>query len=110
VIEQRRTKRFELELPVEVVRTGTERLSALGATRNISSGGILFVSGKELDIGGPIEYVVTLASGTNGIVNIRCMGKVLRVHKAEEAAESVAIAISLERYEFQRSSQESEVA
>jgi hypothetical protein len=109
VIEQRRTKRFELELPVEVVRTGTERLSAVGATRNISSGGILFVGGKELDIGGPIEYVVTLASGINGVVNIRCMGKVLRVQKAE--AEAVTIAISLERYEFQRSGQqESEVA
>ena len=96
---------------MEVVRTGTERLSAVGATRNISSGGILFVGGKELDLGGPIEYVVTLASGTNGVVNIRCMGKVLRVQKAEAEAESVAIAISLERYEFQRSGhQESEVA
>jgi hypothetical protein len=108
VIEQRRTKRFELELPVEVVRTGTERISALGATRNISSGGILLVSGKELEIGGPIEYVVTLTSGINGIVNIRCMGKVLRVQKTDAVDEPLAIAISLERYEFQRSTQEAE--
>ena len=90
---------------MEVVRTGTERISAVGATRNISSGGILLVSGKELEIGGPIEYVVTLASGANGIVNIRCMGKVLRVQKADAPDEPVSIAISLERYEFQRSGQ-----
>jgi hypothetical protein len=113
VIEQRRTKRFELELPVEVIRTGTERTSALGATRNISSGGILFVSGKALEIGGPIEYVVTLASGANGVVNIRCMGKVLRIQKANAPDEPTAVAASLERYEFQRSGQqeaETEVA
>jgi len=106
VIEQRRAKRFELELPLEIVRAGSEKVSAIGTTRNISSGGVLFVSTKGMEIGGPVEYVVTLTAGTNGVVNLRCMGKVLRLEKnpVEEAQDQpVAVAISLERYEFMRS-------
>jgi hypothetical protein len=106
VIEQRRAKRFELELPLEIVRAGSERVSESGTTRNISSGGVLFMSAKGMEIGGPVEYVVTLTSGQNGVVNLRCMGKVLRLNKnAPEAPEEqgVEVAISLERYEFMRS-------
>ena len=106
MIEQRRAKRFELELPLEIVRAGSERISETGTTRNISSGGVLFVSTKGMEVGGPVEYVVTLTSGTSGVVNLRCMGKVLRMEKkaAEDTQDqSVAVAISLERYEFLRS-------
>ena len=106
MIEQRRAKRFELELPLEIVRAGSERVSEVGTTRNISSGGVLFVSTKGIDLGGPVEYVVTLTSGTGGVVNLRCMGKVLRLEKKpdkEAPDQSVAVAISLERYEFLRS-------
>jgi hypothetical protein len=106
VIEQRRAKRFELELPLEIVRAGSERVSEIGTTRNISSGGVLFVSTKGMEIGGPVEYVVTLTTGTNGVVNLRCMGKVLRLEKSfteDSPDQPVAVAISLERYEFMRS-------
>jgi hypothetical protein len=106
VIEQRRAKRFELELPLEIVRAGSEKVSEIGTTRNISSGGVLFVSTKGMEIGGPVEYVVTLTAGNNGVVNLRCMGKVLRLEKGmmEEAVDQpVGVAISLERYEFMRS-------
>ena len=106
MIEQRRAKRFELELQVEIVRAGSEKVSEIGTTRNISSGGVLFVSTKGMEIGGPVEYVVTLTAGSNGVVNLRCMGKVLRLEKGivEEALDQpVAVAISLERYEFMRS-------
>ena len=68
-----------------------------------------------MEIGGPVEYVVTLTTGTNGVVNLRCMGKVLRLEKGavEDSPEQpVAVAISLERYEFMRSNghSQSEVA
>ena len=115
MIEQRRAKRFELELPLEIVRAGSERVSEVGTTRNISSGGVLFVSTKGIAIDGPVEYVVTLTSGTGGVVNLRCMGKVLRLEKKADkdpTDPSVAVAISLERYEFLRSNdhQHTEVA
>ena len=106
MIEQRRAKRFDLELPLEIVRTGSERVSETGTTRNISSGGVLFIGPKGMEIGGPVEYVVTLTSGTSGVVNLRCMGKVLRLERGPEEQpeeQSVAMAISLERYEFMRS-------
>jgi PilZ domain-containing protein len=106
VIEQRRAKRFDLELPLEIVRAGAERVSEIGTTRNISSGGVLFMAARDMEIGGPVEYVVTLTSGNSGVVNLRCMGKVLRLHKnpSEDAPEpTVEVAISLERYEFMRS-------
>ena len=105
MIEQRRAKRFELELPLEIVRAGSERVSESGTTRNISSGGVLFMAAKEMEIGGPVEYVVTLTSGNNGVVNLRCMGKVLRLNRSadEPVQDGVEVAISLERYEFMRS-------
>jgi len=105
VIEQRRAKRFELELPLEIVGAGSERVSESGTTRNISSGGVLFMAAKEMEIGGPVEYVVTLTSGNNGVVNLRCMGKVLRLNRSadEPVQDGVEVAISLERYEFMRS-------
>jgi hypothetical protein len=93
-------------LPVEIVRTGADPVSETGITLNISSGGILFVGGKNMEIDSPVEYVVTLTSGVNGVVNLRCMGKVLRLENrpAEEsdAPAAVIVAVSLERYEFQR--------
>jgi hypothetical protein len=92
-------------LPVEIVRTGADPVSETGVTLNISSGGILFVGGKNMEIDSPVEYVVTLTSGVNGVVNLRCMGKVLRLENrpAEESEKpTVIVAVSLERYEFQR--------
>lgn len=97
---------------MEIIRTGSSRVSTIGTTRNISSGGILFVGGKEMEVGGPVEYVVTLTSGSGGIVNLRCMGKVLRQQKlASDAAEepSVVFAVSLERYEFMRTNGQSQM-
>jgi hypothetical protein len=92
-------------LPVEIVRAGSDQVCETGITLNIGSGGILFVGGKDLEIDIPVEYVVTLTSGANGVVNLRCMGKVLRLEKSsseEPQATSVVVAVSLERYEFQR--------
>ena len=94
-----------MELPVEIIRTGSDQVSETGTTRNISSGGILYVGGKDMELDSPVEYVITLTSGINGVVNLRCMGKVLRLEKfpsEESEAPSVSVAVSLERYEFQR--------
>ena len=63
------------------------------------------MAAREMEIGGPVEYVVTLTSGNNGVVNLRCMGKVLRLNRSadEPVQDGVEVAISLERYEFMRS-------
>jgi hypothetical protein len=75
-----------------------------GFTKNISSCGVLFTTGKEPDLGGPIEYIITLNHDGPQPVNLRCVGKVLRSERTHFAEEPKAyqIAATLERYEFVR--------
>jgi hypothetical protein len=105
-MEQRRTRRFQLELPLSIVRAGAERVTLPGLTRNISSSGVLFTAGAEPDLGGPIEYVITLNREGPQPVNLRCVGKVLRSEctyaNAEPDRRAYQIAATLERYEFVR--------
>jgi|SRR5579863_9902034 len=106
-MEQRRTRRFKLQLPLSITRAGAERVTLSGLTRNISSSGVLFTTEREPDLGGPIEYVITLNHDGPQSVNLRCIGKVLRTERTDSTTESGAwpayqIAATLERYEFVR--------
>jgi hypothetical protein len=102
-MEQRRTRRFKLQLPLSITRAGAERVDFNGLTRNISSSGVLFTTEREPDLGGPIEYIITLNHEGPQPVNLRCIGKVLRAERAETAADrEFQIAATLERYEFIR--------
>ena len=98
-MEQRRTRRFKLQLPLSITRSGTERVTFAGLTRNISSTGVLFTAEREPDLGGPIEYIITLNHDGPQIVSLRCIGKVLRAERMDAAYQ---IAATLERYEFVR--------
>jgi len=77
-----------------------------GLTKNISSCGVLFTAGKEPDLGGPIEYIITLNHEGPQTVNLRCVGKVLRAERSpyepDEEPKAYQIAATLERYEFVR--------
>ncbi len=103
-MEQRRTRRFKLQLPVSITRSGAERMALAGFTRNISSSGVLFTTEREPDLTGPIEYVITLNSDGHQQVNLRCIGKVLRAERNEASLEPMPyqVAATLERYEFIR--------
>ena len=75
-----------------------------GFTKNISSGGVLFTSEREPDVGGPVEYVITLGGPSDQVVSLRCIGKVVRCKKVPDSPEPVFdVAATLERYEFVRS-------
>jgi hypothetical protein len=100
-MEQRRTRRFKLQLPLSITRSGSERTVVPGLTKNISSNGVLFTSEREPDLGNPIEYVITLNREGVHAVNLRCMGKIVRSERI--AIESTfQVAATLERYEFVR--------
>ena len=104
-MEQRRTRRFKLQLPLSVTRAGAERVTLAGLTRNISSSGVLFTTEREPDLGGPIEYIITLNHDGSQSVNLRCIGKVLRAERmasADTGSLPYQIAATLERYEFVR--------
>ncbi|HTR38756.1 MAG TPA: PilZ domain-containing protein [Bryobacteraceae bacterium] len=99
-MEQRKAQRFELRLPVEVIRKGSENLSEHGQTRNMSSVGVLFEpdTGADLRIGEAVEYLITLPSSSDSLERVRlhCLGKVVRLEQAD------GVAATLERYEFVR--------
>jgi len=105
-MEQRRTRRFQLQLPLSVIRSGAARVELAGRTKNISSGGVLFTTERDADFGGPIEYVITLTRDGKHAVNLRCMGKVVRTDRVDpgrsEAPPAYRVAATLERYEFVR--------
>ena len=97
VNEQRRNQRFELKLPFEIIRGGTNT-KTLGETKNVSSSGVLFTSETAVEVGEPIEYLITFPkpAGSRSEVRLRCVGTVLREDEQSK------IAATLERYEFVR--------
>ena len=86
-----------MKLPFEIIRSGASEKTA-GATENVSSSGVLFISEPSIQVGEPIEYVITFPKqvGSRSEVRLRCVGTVLR-----EDTES-KFAATLERYEFVR--------
>ena len=105
--EQRRSRRFELKLPFELLKSGSKPVSKVGETKNLSSGGVLFTSDASMEIGDPIEYLVTLPTSVKQGVPVRlhCVGKVMRNHENPSVGSSgsCAVAATIERYEFVRS-------
>jgi hypothetical protein len=96
MIEQRKHQRFDLRMPMEILGGKSQRPK--GETRNVSSCGVLFAAPGPVQVGEPIEYVITLpkAPGARLDVHLRCVGKVVRSHQP------AAFAATLERYEFVR--------
>ncbi len=76
------------------------KVNRVEKTRDISSGGVCFVSPTPVEVGDRIEYVITL-SGCNPPVRIRCLGKVLRSLKPLVEG-PYEIAVTMERYTFMR--------
>ncbi len=116
--EQRRSKRFELRLPLELVRAGSVSIGTVTETRNLSSSGVLFVSDAQLSVGEVLEYFVTLPTGRgpNG-VRLHCLGTVIRIESgpggllqrpapqtrvSSERSQPFNVAATLDRYEFVR--------
>lgn len=89
-----------MELPLHILQLGDRRVNRIEHTRDISSGGVCFLSGDNVDVGGKIEYVITL-SGSTPPVRIRCLGKVLRSRRPEPEG-PYEVAVTMERYQFVR--------
>src|ERR1700691_2711364 len=87
-----------MQLPLQIIQVGSEKVNRIEQTRDISSGGVSFLSNEEVEVGGRIEYLITL-SGSNPPVRIRCLGKVLRSQKQEGDA-PFEVAVTMERYQF----------
>jgi hypothetical protein len=98
-LEQRQTRRFELRLPFELVRAGSQRVLRLGETKNVSSKGVLFTSDSEIEIGDSVEYIITLPVYRNSVkVRLHCVGKVVRQELGPERMP--IFAATVDRYHF----------
>ena len=76
-----------MQLPLQIVQVGSEKVNRTEQTRDISSGGVSFLSQNDVALDVRIEYLITL-SGSNPPVKIRCLGKVIRTEK-NDGVESV---------------------
>jgi hypothetical protein len=107
VREQRRTTRFDLRLPLELIHAANQALHLSGETKNVSSRGVLFATKTPIPVGQSVEYFLTLPSAASGkeIVRVHCRGHVVRLEKSPDDGGGecpVLLAATLERYEFQR--------
>ena len=110
-MEQRRTQRYRLQLPLQIVKLGDQRVNLVEQTRDISSAGVCFLSPTNIEIGDRIEYLITL-SGSNPPVRIRCLGKVLRSTQpdADNVTSPFEVAVTMERYQFMRANELAPIA
>ena len=102
--ERRRSQRFGLALPLDVVRVSNRDVNLSGRTRNVGSSGAYFVVGElSVSIGSPIEFIVTLrntqAEGER--VRLRCRGRVTRSEKVGSQG-ATGVAATIDRYQFLR--------
>jgi len=102
-VEKRKAKRFPINLPVQISVVGGKRVARVTKTANISSGGVCFPSAKEVNVGGKIEFSITLADGA-APVQIRCFGKVLRIEASPDCDPVMPFQVTatIERYKFVR--------
>jgi len=93
---------------MHILQLGDESVDRVEQTRDISSGGVCFASSCNVEVGGRIEYIITLA-GSNPPVRIRCLGKVLR--SGSPGANGLCeVAVTMERYSFVRADEPVAVA
>jgi hypothetical protein len=89
-----------------ITRSGVARITFAGRTKDISSSGVLFTTDREPDVAAPIEYVITLNHDGTQPVNLRCVGKIVRLERTApavgESPQAYQVAATLERYEFIR--------
>jgi len=99
--DKRRARRFPMELPVIVRADEMDNADTSTKTINISSNGIYFEFGSDMNPGSSLEFVLTLPEqiARGGPVKIKCLGKVIRV---DRGGGSTGVAATIERYEFQR--------
>jgi c-di-GMP-binding flagellar brake protein YcgR len=104
--ERRTARRYDLTLPVSI-RFATESLinRREGKTRDISTRGLYFVVGQNLEAGSELDITLTLPAEITrgGDVLVRAQGKVVRVEPRLEDGESrLGVAAIIERYDIVR--------
>jgi c-di-GMP-binding flagellar brake protein YcgR len=105
MMERRKARRYGLCLPVTIrASIGNDPMSLQGETLDISTRGVYFTVGNELEVGMKLGLSMTVPMGLAGGMQVflLAVGKVVRVEKhREDGVQSVCIA-ALRRYEWFR--------
>ena len=98
--DRREARRFTMSLPMRVLPRKAEGRELSAQTRDVSYRGLYFLADAKFEIGGEIDFVITLPEQVtqSGDVNIRCQGQIIRVEPTENGRAGIAAKIS--RYEF----------
>src|SRR4030088_552301 len=98
--ERREARRFTMSLPMRVLPREPKGRELDAHTRDVSYRGLYFLTDANFEVGGEIEFVITLPQQVtqSGDVNIRCLGEVVRIEPTENGR--VGIAARIARYEF----------
>ena len=87
--ERRSSRRYQMELPVRYRVLTKQPTTGVGVTRNLSSGGVAFVSDSEIPTGEIIElWVAWPVAEDVRRVELRTAGRVVRSSGAETAIQS----------------------
>jgi hypothetical protein len=88
-----------------VIQSRTDKISGVGTTLNIGSGGILFTTEEQLTLGHMVELAVNWPARLDGTCPLQFVatGRVVR-------SEPTVAAVRIERYEFKTRSSQSVTA
>jgi hypothetical protein len=98
--ERREARRFTMSLPMRVLPREPKGRELDAHTRDVSYRGLYFLTDANFEVGGEIEFVITLPQQVtqSGDVKNRCRGQVVRIAPTENGR--VGIAARIARYEF----------
>lgn len=98
--ERREARRFAMSLPMRILAHDGHPRELRGSTRDVSYRGLYFLSEAKFEVGGEIDFVLTLPQkvSPSGEVDIRCRGQVIRVETMNNG--TTGVAAKIERYEF----------
>ncbi len=100
--EKRHARRFGLALPVVLMTGDRKKAPRTIRTRDISSTGVLLQYDEQVLPGTTMEMVLTMPESVTQTapVQLRCMGRVVRVARARR--NRMDVAVKIDRYEFMR--------
>ena len=98
--DRREARRFTMTLPLRVLPREAHGSELQAQTRDVSYRGLYFVVDAKFEIGGEIEFVITLPQQVTqaGGVDIRCRGTIVRIDSDPDGRRGIAAKI--DRYEF----------
>jgi PilZ domain len=100
VPDRRQAQRIVVRLPVELE-------NGKGITRDVSAGGVFFLTDLSFSIGEPINFRLVLERADPvGPLRVRCQGRVVRLERCD-SARGVAVSIASHHLELAEHSDDS---